>query len=142
MNFLWFVVWHLCHLLGLRCLKRRVLIPHHAKRFIELRTPELTARWEAELERIARGQGKPGPFLEGIRSMAKELVSTVKGSKAEYKPHNVSSSHCPDCNARLLEKKGNAASFSYVPRRIVAIVARQRRGYPTVVVRSVTRRWK
>lgn len=28
----------------------------------QLRTPELTARWEAELERIARGQGRPEPF--------------------------------------------------------------------------------
>ncbi|NUU74049.1 DNA topoisomerase III [Paenibacillus xylanilyticus] len=81
----------------------------------QLRTPELTARWEAELERIARGQGKPGPFLDGIRSMAKELVSTVKGSKAEYKPHNVSNSHCPDCNARLLEKKGKRGKFLVCP---------------------------
>ncbi|MEK4664568.1 DNA topoisomerase III [Priestia sp. FSL H7-0729] len=81
----------------------------------QLRTPDLTARWEAELERIARGQGKPGPFMDGIRSMAKELVSTVKGSKAEYKPHNVSNSHCPDCNARLLEKKGKRGKFLVCP---------------------------
>ncbi|MFC9712509.1 DNA topoisomerase III [Paenibacillus sp. NPDC056933] len=81
----------------------------------QLRTPELTARWEAELERIARGQGKPEPFLESIRLMAKELVSTVKGSKAEYKPHNVSNSHCPDCNARLLEKKGKRGKFLVCP---------------------------
>ncbi|WP_366346750.1 DNA topoisomerase III [Paenibacillus amylolyticus] len=81
----------------------------------QLRTPDLTARWEAELERIARGQGKPGPFLDSIRSMAKELVSTVKASKAEYKPHNVSNSHCPDCNARLLEKKGKRGKFLVCP---------------------------
>lgn len=81
----------------------------------QLRTPDLTARWEAELERIARGQGKPEPFLESIRSMAKELMSTVKGSKAEYKPHNVSNSHCPDCNARLLEKKGKRGKFLVCP---------------------------
>ncbi|MDR6721083.1 MULTISPECIES: DNA topoisomerase III [Paenibacillus] len=81
----------------------------------QLRTPDLTAHWEAELERIARGQGQPGPFLDSIRSMAKELVSTVKGSKAEYKPHNVSNSHCPDCNARLLEKKGKRGKFLVCP---------------------------
>ncbi|WP_340388945.1 DNA topoisomerase III [Paenibacillus sp. FSL E2-0151] len=81
----------------------------------QLRSPDLTARWEAELERIARGQGKPGPFLDSIRSMAKELVSTVKGSKAEYKPHNVSNSHCPDCSARLLEKKGKRGKFLVCP---------------------------
>ena len=71
----------------------------------DLRTPELTAKWEAELERIARGQGKPDPFLVGIREMAQGLVSGVKNSEAEYKPHNVSNSHCPDCGTRLLEKK-------------------------------------
>lgn len=71
----------------------------------DLRTPELTARWEAELERIARGQGKPEPFLGGIREMATGLVRGVKNSEASYKPHNVSNSHCPDCGTRLLEKK-------------------------------------
>lgn len=70
----------------------------------QLRTPELTARWEAELEKIARGQGKPELFLQGIRSMAQELVTGVKTSVAEYKPHNVSNSHCPECGTRLLEK--------------------------------------
>lgn len=71
----------------------------------DLRTPELTARWEAELERIARGQGKPEPFLLGIRDMAQSLINGVKNSEATYKPHNVSNSHCPDCGTRLLEKK-------------------------------------
>jgi len=71
----------------------------------ELRTPELTARWEAELERIARGQGQPDPFLKGIRGMAETLVSGVKNSEASYIPHNVSASHCPDCGTRMLEKK-------------------------------------
>jgi len=71
----------------------------------DLRTPELTARWEAELERIARGQGKADPFLKGIRDMARELVSGVKNSEASYVPHNVSASHCPDCGTRMLEKK-------------------------------------
>jgi DNA topoisomerase-3 len=71
----------------------------------DLRTPELTARWEAELERIARGQGQPGPFLSGIREMATNLVQGVKHSQATYKPHNVSNSHCPECGTRLLEKK-------------------------------------
>ncbi|ASR49048.1 DNA topoisomerase III [Paenibacillus kribbensis] len=81
----------------------------------QLRTPELTARWEAELERIARGQGKPEPFLNSIRAMAKELVSTVKNSSAEYKPHNVTNSHCPNCGTKLLEKKGRQGKFLVCP---------------------------
>lgn len=81
----------------------------------QLRTPELTAQWEAELERIARGQGQPEPFLNSIRAMAKELVSTVKNSSAEYKPHNVTNSHCPDCGTKLLEKKGKKGKFLVCP---------------------------
>ncbi|MFC3749479.1 DNA topoisomerase III [Paenibacillus sp. GCM10012306] len=81
----------------------------------QLRTPDLTARWEAELEKIARGQGRPEPFLQGIRSMAQELVSGVKTSSAEYKPHNVSNSHCPECGTRLLEKKSKRGKMLICP---------------------------
>ncbi|MFD0713104.1 DNA topoisomerase III [Paenibacillus sp. GCM10027626] len=81
----------------------------------DLRTPELTARWEAELERIARGQGKPEPFLKGIREMAQSLVSGVKKSDATYKPHNVSNRHCPDCGTRLLEKKSKRGLMLVCP---------------------------
>ncbi|WP_322925391.1 DNA topoisomerase III [Paenibacillus campi] len=81
----------------------------------ELRTPELTARWEAELERIARGQGKAEPFLQGIREMAASLVGGVKTSEVEYKPHNLSHSHCPDCNTRMLEKKSKRGTFLVCP---------------------------
>ncbi|WP_208915786.1 DNA topoisomerase III [Paenibacillus uliginis] len=80
-----------------------------------LRTPDLTAKWEADLERIAKGQGKAEPFLRGIRDMTKELVSGVKGSDAEYKPHNVSNSSCPECGTRLLEKKSKRGKFLVCP---------------------------
>lgn len=81
----------------------------------QLRTPDLTAKWEAELERIAKGQGQPEPFLDGIRTMAGELVRSVKNSTVEYKPHNVSNSHCPDCGTRLLEKKSKRGKFLVCP---------------------------
>ncbi|MEF2967825.1 DNA topoisomerase III [Paenibacillus sp. M1] len=81
----------------------------------DLRSPELTAKWEAELERIARGQGKPDPFLGGIRKMAEDLVRGVKNSEATYKPHNVSNSHCPDCGTRLLEKKSKRGLLLVCP---------------------------
>ncbi|MDO7907524.1 DNA topoisomerase III [Paenibacillus sp. JX-17] len=81
----------------------------------QLRTPDLTAKWEAELERIALGKGQPDPFLQGIRKMAQELVTAVKNSNAEYKPHNVTNSHCPDCGSKLLEKKGKRGKFLVCP---------------------------
>ncbi|RUT30449.1 DNA topoisomerase III [Paenibacillus zeisoli] len=81
----------------------------------DLRTPDLTAKWESELERIAKGQGQPEPFLKGIREMAERLVHEVKASGASYKPHNVSSSHCPDCGTRLLEKKSKRGLMLVCP---------------------------
>ncbi|MNO23170.1 DNA topoisomerase 3 [compost metagenome] len=81
----------------------------------DLRSPELTAKWEAELERIAKGQGKPDPFLSGIRDMTQSLVGGVKNSEATYKPHNVSNSHCPDCGTRLLEKKSKRGLMLICP---------------------------
>ncbi|USB33863.1 DNA topoisomerase III [Paenibacillus sp. YPG26] len=81
----------------------------------DLRTPDLTAKWESELERIAKGQGQPEPFLKGIREMAERLVREVKASGASYQPHNVSSSHCPDCGTRLLEKKSKRGLMLVCP---------------------------
>lgn len=72
----------------------------------ELRTPELTAKWEQELEKIARGQGGTESFMKGIREMAESLVRGVKQSDTVYKPHNLLHSRCPECGEKLMEKKG------------------------------------
>lgn len=82
----------------------------------DLRTPQLTAKWEAELERIAKGQGRPEPFLVGIRKMAEELVSGVKQSDASYKAHNVSNHFCPECGTRMLEKKSKRGLMLVCPK--------------------------
>lgn len=72
----------------------------------ELRSPELTAKWELELERIAKGQGKMDAFLDNIRKQTVELVKEVKQSTVEYKPHNLTNKKCPDCGERMEERKG------------------------------------
>jgi DNA topoisomerase-3 len=82
----------------------------------QLRSPELTAKWESELEKIAHGQGSSELFLKGIRNMSIELVAGVKGSSVEYKAHNVSNSHCPECNTRLLEKKNKRGILLTCPK--------------------------
>ncbi len=71
----------------------------------ELRTPELTAVWEQELERIAKGKGDAKAFMRGIREQTVKLVSEVKASEAEYKPHNLTHSRCPECSKPLAEVK-------------------------------------
>lgn len=77
----------------------------------ELRSPELTARWELELERIAKGKGSMEQFLSGIRTKAVELVNEVKKSGAAYKPHNLTGSKCPDCGEFLQEVKGKRGRY-------------------------------
>lgn len=72
----------------------------------ELRAPELTAKWELELERISRGKGDPKAFIAGIREQTAKLVGGVKTSGAVYKPHNLTTSKCPECGKPMLETKG------------------------------------
>ncbi|GAC43830.1 DNA topoisomerase III [Paenibacillus popilliae] len=77
----------------------------------QLRSPELTAQWERELEQIARGSAHTSAFMADIRKMTEQLVSEVKRSQAEYKPHNLTNSHCPDCGSRLMERKGKRGKW-------------------------------
>lgn len=72
----------------------------------ELRSPDLTARWEQELERITKGKGDPAAFMKSVREQAKKWVSEVIAETKEYKPHNLTFSRCPDCEKPLLEING------------------------------------
>lgn len=72
----------------------------------ELKSPELTAKWEAELEQIARGKGKADIFLKNIRKQTKQLVSEIKMSDKSYKAHNLTGSKCPECSSLMKEVKG------------------------------------
>ncbi|MDQ6419864.1 DNA topoisomerase III [Paenibacillus sp. LHD-117] len=72
----------------------------------QLRSPELTAKWEGELERIAKGNGDPAKFMAGIREQAASWVAEVKRETREYKPHNMTGSFCPECGKGMVEVKG------------------------------------
>ncbi len=39
-----------------------------------LRSPEMTGTWEAKLEHISKGAGSPDEFMDGIRTLTKEVV--------------------------------------------------------------------
>ncbi|PLR79520.1 DNA topoisomerase III [Bacillus canaveralius] len=70
----------------------------------ELKSPELTAHWEKELEAIARGTGNPKVFLQNIRKKTENLVSEIKKSNQAYRAHNLTGSKCPECNSFLKER--------------------------------------
>ncbi|TVY10075.1 DNA topoisomerase III [Paenibacillus cremeus] len=71
----------------------------------ELRSADLTAAWEQELERISKGQGDAEKFMTQIRQQTAAIVKQVKNSDAEYKPHNITHSRCPECSQPLQEIK-------------------------------------
>ena len=70
----------------------------------ELKSPELTAKWEKELELIARGKAKPEVFLKKIRQKTVDLVSEIKQSDKTYRTPNLTGSKCPECGSFLKEK--------------------------------------
>jgi len=75
----------------------------------QLRSPELTARWEQRLARIAEGSEKGTDFSRDIRNTARELIEQVKRSNAQYQPKNLSSTPCPLCGKMMMaakDKKG------------------------------------
>ncbi|MEW9668745.1 DNA topoisomerase III [Ammoniphilus sp. 3BR4] len=83
----------------------------------ELRSPDLTAKWETELELIAKGAGDPKEFLQEIRNQAGQLVKDINRSQTEYKPHNLTGSKCPECKENLLEVKTKRGKNLVCPNR-------------------------
>lgn len=71
----------------------------------ELTSPELTAKWEKELEEIARGKGDPKAFKKRIREQTARLVSEIKISDKTYRAHNLTGSKCPECGEFMKERK-------------------------------------
>ena len=68
-------------------------------------SPELTARWEQRLDRIALGQEKGSVFINDIRENAKDLIQMIKESKKEYKPRDPSGKKCPMCGKVMIQTK-------------------------------------
>lgn len=83
----------------------------------ELRSAELTARWEQTLALISRGQAHDRAFIEEMRSYAAGLVTAVKVSEATFVHDNVSRERCPDCGKFLLDVKGKKGKMLVCPDR-------------------------
>ncbi|MHC0036200.1 DNA topoisomerase III [Pseudoneobacillus sp. C159] len=70
----------------------------------ELKSPDLTAKWEQQLELISKGKASPKEFGQNIRKLTEKLVSEVKGSNKSYRAHNLTGSKCPECQSFLKER--------------------------------------
>ena len=78
-----------------------------------LTSPMLTAEWERKLTEIARGGSDPEAFLEGIRNMVREIVSTYscisEEGKTLFAPEKDVIGICPRCGQPVYEGKKNFA---------------------------------
>jgi len=72
----------------------------------DLKSPELTAKWEQQLTEISKGRLPSQTFLTGIRGYATQLVATVIGSEQTFKHDNLTRNKCPECGKFLLQVKG------------------------------------
>lgn len=72
----------------------------------ELRSAELTAKWEQQLYEISKGKADSKLFMNHIRTHASKLVSAVIASSEAYKHENLTRERCPECSKYLLEVKG------------------------------------
>ena len=78
-----------------------------------LTSPMLTAEWEQRLCAVAKGEADPGEFMEGIRSMTRELIQTYShisedGQKL-FAPEKEVIGNCPRCGKPVYEGKKNFA---------------------------------
>lgn len=72
----------------------------------DLKSAELTAKWEQQLSLIAESKANDRKFIEEMRGYASSLVQAVKSSTAEYKHDNMTREPCPQCGKYLLEVNG------------------------------------
>ena len=76
-----------------------------------LTSPMLTAEWEQKLTEIARGGADPDTFMDGIRTMIRELVSTYscisEDGKKLFAPEKEVIGNCPRCGKPVYEGKKN-----------------------------------
>lgn len=69
-------------------------------------TPELTEKWEKNLEKIAKGQMKSQEFIQQIEQDTKRLVAEIKQSNQSYQDFSITQKRCPECGSLLKEKNG------------------------------------
>ena len=78
-----------------------------------LTSPMLTAEWERKLTEIARGGADPDTFMDGIRTMVRELVQTYscisEDGKKLFAPEKETVGICPRCGQPVYEGKKNFA---------------------------------
>lgn len=83
----------------------------------ELRSAELTAKWEQQLQNIGKGKADMRKFINDMKKYAASLVSDVIKSSVQYKYDNMTREKCPQCGKYLLEVNGKKGKSLVCPDR-------------------------
>lgn len=72
----------------------------------DLKSPLLTAKWEKQLDDIAKGKANNKKYIDDMKKYATALVEDVKNDNARFHHDNITGKKCPNCGKYLLEVKG------------------------------------
>lgn len=78
----------------------------------ELKTPLLTAKWERQLDEIAKGKRDWNGFIREMKNYSIALVEDVKGGNSKFVHDNKTGKKCPNCGKYLLEVKGKNGTMN------------------------------
>ncbi|MGM0396634.1 MAG: DNA topoisomerase III [Bacillota bacterium] len=71
----------------------------------DLKSPDLTARWEKRLSEISHGKLKKDKFIGDIKDYAKKVTKEIKDSEETFRHDNLTRTKCPECGKFMLEVK-------------------------------------
>ena len=77
----------------------------------DLSSPVLTAKWEQQLNDIAKGNIDKNKFLNDMINYTKLIIKEIKNSDKKYVHDNETREKCPDCEGYLLEVKGKRGTM-------------------------------
>ncbi len=83
----------------------------------DLKSPELTARWEQQLSMISKGKVNPNTFVGEMKSYATKLVGAVIANSEQFKHDNVTREKCPECGKYMLDVNGKKGKMLVCPDR-------------------------
>lgn len=72
----------------------------------DLKSPALTAEWETQLTKIAKGQAKKADFMRQMIDFTQKSISDIKKSDQKFKHDNISGKVCSECGKPMLEVNG------------------------------------
>lgn len=72
----------------------------------DLKSPELTAKWEKTLTDISKGKSKKSDFINQMKNYSKDIVKEIKNSENKFKHDNITRNKCPNCGKFMLEVNG------------------------------------